>query len=156
MTLCPNSNASQATHRFRVYTRSASRKTRRNGRVRPQQKCHSTAGRSGAQARTTGMPASAEALAQLAASEAGTCNQAWEVNAAKCLAVATNTSASACGLGSGFSKANRIFTARSTSEPNHFLLYYLHLYQARSTDSLQSHSEGATGKVLLILRNMDI
>src|SRR6266404_1248519 len=135
MTRCPNKSASQATQRLRVYTRSASRKTRRNGRLRPQQKCRNTAGRSGAQARTTGMPASAEALAQLAASEAGTCNQAWVVNAAKCFAVATNTSASACGFGSGFSKVNRIFTARSTSEPNHLLLY-----QERSAESLQSHS----------------
>jgi len=73
------------------------------------------------------MPASAEALAQLAASEAGTCNQAWVANADKCFAVATNTSASACGFGSGFSKANRIFTGRSTSEPNHLPLNDLHL-----------------------------
>src|ERR1700722_16509118 len=136
MTRCPNKSASQATQRLRVYTRSASRKTRRNGRLRPQQKCRNTAGRNGAQARTTGMPASAEALAQLAASEAGTCNHAWVVNAAKCLAVATNTSASACGLGSGFSKVNRIFTGRSTSEPNHLLLYL-----ERSAESLLFHSE---------------
>src|SRR5580693_3408588 len=111
MTRCPNSNATQATHRFRVYTKSASRKTRRNGRVTPQQKCRSTAGRSGAKARTTGMPVIAEVAAQLAASGAGTCNQALEASAARCLDVATNTSASAWGFGSGFSKVNRIFTA---------------------------------------------
>jgi hypothetical protein len=35
-------------------------------------------------------------------------------------------------LGSGFSKVNRIFTARSTSEPNHFPLYYLHVNQERA------------------------
>src|ERR1700728_815153 len=121
MTRCPNSNATQATHRFRVYTNSASRKTRRNGRLTPQQKCRSTAGRSGARARTTGMPVVAEIAAQLAASGAGTCNHALEANAARCLDVATNTSASAWGFGSGFSKVNRIFTARSTSEPSHLL-----------------------------------
>src|ERR1700733_1709702 len=111
MTRCPNSNATQATHRFRVYTKSASRKTRRNGRLTPQQKCRSTAGRSGARARTTGMPVVAEVAAQLATSGAGTCSQALEANAARCLDVATNTSASAWGLGSGFSKVKRIFTA---------------------------------------------
>jgi hypothetical protein len=57
------------------------------------------------------MPVVAEVAAQLAKSGAGTCNQALEANAARCLDVATNTSASAWGFGSGFSKVNRIFTA---------------------------------------------
>src|SRR3981189_3058223 len=116
MTRCPKSRESQATHKLRVYTRSASRNSRRNGRVRPQHKCGSTAGRSGARARMTGIPASLAAAAQLASSEAGTCNHARVAKAAKCLAVATKTSASACALGSGFSKANRIFTARSPTD----------------------------------------
>jgi hypothetical protein len=133
---------------LRVYTKSASRKTRRNGRLTPQQKCRSTAGRSGARARTTGMPTTAEVEAQLAASGAGTCNQALEANAARCFAVATKTSASAWGFGRGFSKVNRIFTVRSTSDPSHLLRWSES--QPRAVDSRTRNA------VSLALRNANI
>jgi hypothetical protein len=70
------------------------------------------------------MLVAADVVAQLARFGAGTCNQALEANAARCLDVATKTSASAWGFGRGFSKVNRIFTVISMSEPGHLLDFY--------------------------------
>src|SRR5215469_3218003 len=89
--------------------RSAARNSRRNTRVRPQRKCRRAARASGAQARTTGIPARAAAVRPLASSRTGTCSQHCDVQPARCLAVVTNTSASASALGSGFSNVKRIF-----------------------------------------------